>query len=56
MSEARFRFRSQEDVVAAGLDVAATNEDVAAAARVFPRAEELGLGVELSLWRDPIWS
>ena len=31
-------------------------EDVAAAARVFRGAEELGLGTELSLWRDPIWT
>ena len=31
-------------------------EDVAAAARVYRNAEELGLGTELSLWRDPIWS
>ena len=31
-------------------------EDVAAAARVFRSAEELGLGTELSLWRDPIWT
>ena len=31
-------------------------EDVAAAARVYRKAEELGLGTELSLWRDPIWS
>ena len=31
-------------------------EDVAAAARVFRWAEELGLGAELSLWRDPIWT
>jgi ornithine cyclodeaminase len=31
-------------------------EDVAAAARVYRKAEELGLGTELSLWRDPIWA
>jgi ornithine cyclodeaminase len=31
-------------------------EDVAAAARVYRKAEELGLGTELSLWRDPIWT
>ena len=31
-------------------------EDVAAAARVYRRAEELGLGTELSLWRNPIWT
>ncbi|HET7927970.1 MAG TPA: ornithine cyclodeaminase family protein [Actinomycetota bacterium] len=30
-------------------------EDVAAAARVYRKAEELGIGTELSLWRDPIW-
>jgi len=30
-------------------------EDVAAAARVFRRAAELGLGTELSLWDSPIW-
>jgi ornithine cyclodeaminase/alanine dehydrogenase-like protein (mu-crystallin family) len=81
VSEARFRFLSQEDVVAAGgLDVAATIdvveealrlraegdtrlpavglaiEDVAAAAGVYRRVEELGLGTELSLWRKPIWT
>jgi ornithine cyclodeaminase/alanine dehydrogenase-like protein (mu-crystallin family) len=31
-------------------------EDVAAAARVYRRVEELGLGTELSLWRKPIWT
>ncbi len=31
-------------------------EDVAAAARVYRRAEELGLGTELSLWQSPLWS
>jgi ornithine cyclodeaminase len=31
-------------------------EDVAAAARVYRRAEELGLGTELDLWRSPIWT
>ncbi len=31
-------------------------EDVADAARVYRRAEELGLGTELSLWRNPIWT
>jgi N-[(2S)-2-amino-2-carboxyethyl]-L-glutamate dehydrogenase len=31
-------------------------EDVAAAARVFREAEGLGLGTELSLWRNPIWT
>ena len=30
-------------------------EDVAAAARVFRRAEELGIGTRLSLWESPIW-
>jgi ornithine cyclodeaminase len=30
-------------------------EDVAAAARVYRRAAELGLGTELSLWDSPIW-
>ena len=30
-------------------------EDVAAAARVFRRAAELGLGTELTLWDNPIW-
>jgi len=30
-------------------------EDVAAAARVYRRAAELGLGTELSLWEKPIW-
>ena len=34
----------------------ASLEDVAAAARVYRRAEELGLGTELSLWRKPIWT
>jgi hypothetical protein len=29
---------------------------VAAAARVYRKAEELGLGTELSLWRNPIWT
>jgi hypothetical protein len=29
---------------------------VAAAARVYRKAEELGLGTELSLWRNPIWN
>ena len=31
-------------------------EDVAAAARVYRRAAELGLGTELTLWQSPIWS
>jgi N-[(2S)-2-amino-2-carboxyethyl]-L-glutamate dehydrogenase len=31
-------------------------EDVAAAARVYRKAEQLGLGTELSLWRNPIWT
>jgi ornithine cyclodeaminase len=30
-------------------------EDVAWAAYVFRRAEELGLGVPLRLWREPVW-
>jgi ornithine cyclodeaminase len=30
-------------------------EDVAAAARVYRRAAKLGLGTELSLWKNPIW-
>ena len=30
-------------------------EDVAAAARVYRRAEELGIGTRLSLWESPIW-
>jgi len=30
-------------------------EDVAAAARVYRRAEELGLGTRLALWESPIW-
>jgi N-[(2S)-2-amino-2-carboxyethyl]-L-glutamate dehydrogenase len=30
-------------------------EDVAAAARVCRRAEELGIGTRLSLWESPIW-
>ena len=31
-------------------------EDVAAAARVYRRAAELGIGTRLSLWQSPIWS
>ena len=31
-------------------------EDVAAAARVYRAALELGLGTELTLWESPIWS
>src|SRR4029450_4397640 len=31
-------------------------EDVAAAARVFRRAEELGLGTELSFWLGAAWA
>jgi len=31
-------------------------EDVAAAARVYRKAEDLGIGTELSLWQDPIWA
>jgi N-[(2S)-2-amino-2-carboxyethyl]-L-glutamate dehydrogenase len=31
-------------------------EDVAAAARVYRKAEELGIGTQLSLWQDPIWA
>ncbi|MGQ0668278.1 MAG: ornithine cyclodeaminase [Actinomycetota bacterium] len=31
-------------------------EDIAAAARVFRRAKEDGLGTKLSLWQTPIWS
>ncbi len=31
-------------------------EDVAAAARVYRNAEDLGIGTELSLWQDPIWA
>jgi N-[(2S)-2-amino-2-carboxyethyl]-L-glutamate dehydrogenase len=31
-------------------------EDVAAAARVYREAEDLGIGTELSLWQDPIWA
>ena len=31
-------------------------EDVAAAARVYRRALELGIGTELALWQTPIWS
>ncbi len=31
-------------------------EDVAAAARVYRRAAELGLGTKLSLWQQPIWA
>ena len=31
-------------------------EDVAAAARVYRRAVELGLGTELDLWRSPVWT
>ena len=30
-------------------------EDVAAAARVYRRAVELGIGTELTLWESPIW-
>jgi ornithine cyclodeaminase/alanine dehydrogenase-like protein (mu-crystallin family) len=30
-------------------------EDVAAAARVYRRAVELGIGTELSLWDSPFW-
>ena len=30
-------------------------EDIAAAARVYRRATELGLGTELELWHSPIW-
>jgi ornithine cyclodeaminase len=30
-------------------------EDVAAAARVYRRAMELGIGTELTLWESPIW-
>jgi ornithine cyclodeaminase len=30
-------------------------EDVAAAARVYRRAAELGLGTELDLWQAPVW-
>ena len=30
-------------------------EDVAWAAHVFRRAEQLGLGVPLTLWREPVW-
>jgi ornithine cyclodeaminase/alanine dehydrogenase-like protein (mu-crystallin family) len=31
-------------------------EDVAGAVRVYRRAEELGIGTPLALWRDPLWS
>ena len=31
-------------------------EDVAAAARVFRRATEMGIGTPLELWREPVWT
>jgi ornithine cyclodeaminase len=31
-------------------------EDVAAAARVYRHAAEMGIGTSLELWREPVWT
>jgi ornithine cyclodeaminase/alanine dehydrogenase-like protein (mu-crystallin family) len=47
--------RTSDDQRVFSTPVGLAIEDVAAAARVYRRAAELGLGTELSLWDSPIW-